>query len=111
MRKKLCLRWVLIETQVHHGGLNYNRRHVRLACVSASPSHFSQFEQLLIDKYGQSQSKEILQDIANSYAKIDSWSLPSTKIELTRSSAVGAPGILSIIYSDHILKKEKLDKL
>ena len=86
-------------------------KHVRLVCNSALPLHFSQFEQLLIDKYGQPQSKEALQGIANSYDKIDSWSLPSTKIELTFSYAVGSMGILNIIYSDQILRKEKLDKL
>jgi hypothetical protein len=86
-------------------------RQVRLTCNSALPSHFSQFEQLLIDKYGQPQSKETLQGIANSYDKIDSWSLPSTKIELTFSYAVGYMGVLNIIYSDQIIRKEKMDKL
>jgi len=75
------------------------------------PIGINKTEELLIDKYGQPQSKEALQGIANSYDKIDSWSLPSTKIELRFSYAVGSMGILNIIYSDQILRKEKLDKL
>lgn len=85
-------------------------KRVRLVTNSALASYFSQFEQLLTNKYGQPKSKDNSQD-RMSTDKTAAWLLPSTKIELLYSYTRGLGSILNIIYSDKSFIKDTTDKL
>jgi len=109
--KNYNINGVNFDVSFEMGTVDDKLKRVRLICNPALPSHFSQFEQLLIDKYGQSQSKDESQGIGRSYDKTASWLLPSTKIELKYSYARGFISILNILYSDKVSLKESSDKL
>jgi len=86
-------------------------RSVRLACDFAAPTYYSQFEQLLTDKYGQPSTKDKSQNEWET-KKNASWLLPSTKIELkliTNNAGLGSN--LNILYRDIKFTIESLDKL
>ena len=92
------------------GSTDNKLRRVRLVCSPSLPSYFSQFEQLLTEKYGQPKSKDESQS-HGSFDKTASWSLPSTQIQLIFSQIRGLGSILNIVYSDQSLKKESSGKL
>ncbi len=83
---------------------------VRMICRNPLPSQFTDFEKLLIGKYGQpTHSAEPRSPFG--YEKTSSWMFPSTKIDLIYKFTRGMGSIINILYTNQEITKVESDKL
>lgn len=85
---------------------------IRMICRDPLPSKFTDFENLLIIKYGQPTHKgDETRSPFGTIEKTTSWMFPSTKIDLIFVNTRGLGTVINIVYTNKEITKAESDKL